>query len=132
MAVPCRNKTMGSADDCEKVGVIPLVQENRKEMGPGAIFLGGKGAGLAEMTKIGLPVPAGFTIATEACDYYYKHGKQFPPELNKQVADNCREARACHEQAAGRSEQPSPCERAIRFRSLDARNDGDDSKLGTE
>src|SRR5215467_13417403 len=40
------------------------------------------------MTKIGLPVPAGFTISTEACDYYYKHDKKFPPELNKQVAGN--------------------------------------------
>ena len=51
-------------------------------------ILGGKGAGLAEMTKIGLPVPAGFTISTEACDYYYKNGKKFPAELKKQVADN--------------------------------------------
>src|SRR5690349_23946885 len=50
--------------------------------------LGGKGAGLAEMTKIGLPVPAGFTISTEACDYYYKHDKNFPSELKKQVTDN--------------------------------------------
>jgi len=51
-------------------------------------LLGGKGAGLAEMTRIGLPVPAGFTISTEACDYYYKHDKQFPGELKRQVADN--------------------------------------------
>src|SRR5579863_6052195 len=51
-------------------------------------LLGGKGAGLAEMTKIGLPVPAGFTISTEACDYYYKNGKKYPPELKKQVAEN--------------------------------------------
>jgi pyruvate,orthophosphate dikinase len=51
-------------------------------------LLGGKGAGLAEMTKIGLPVPAGFTISTEACDYFYKNGKKYPPELKKQVADN--------------------------------------------
>jgi pyruvate,orthophosphate dikinase len=48
--------------------------------------LGGKGAGLAEMTKIGLPVPAGFTISTEACDYFYKNGKKYPPELKKEVA----------------------------------------------
>src|SRR5947209_2676980 len=40
------------------------------------------------MTKIGLPVPAGFTISTEACDYFYKNGKKYPPELKKQVADN--------------------------------------------
>jgi len=51
-------------------------------------LLGGKGAGLAEMTRIGLPVPAGFTISTEACDYFYKHDKQFPGELKRQVADN--------------------------------------------
>ena len=51
-------------------------------------LLGGKGAGLAEMTKIGLPVPAGFTISTETCDYFYKNGKKYPGELNKQVLDN--------------------------------------------
>jgi pyruvate, orthophosphate dikinase len=51
-------------------------------------LLGGKGAGLAEMTKIGLPVPAGFTISTEACDYFYKHDKKYPAELAKQVKDN--------------------------------------------
>ena len=51
-------------------------------------LLGGKGAGLAEMTKIGLPVPAGFTISTEACDYFYKNNKKFPAELRKQVAAN--------------------------------------------
>jgi pyruvate,orthophosphate dikinase len=51
-------------------------------------LLGGKGAGLAEMTKIGLPVPAGFTISTEACDYFYKNGKKYPAELAKEVKEN--------------------------------------------
>ncbi|HET7258763.1 MAG TPA: pyruvate, phosphate dikinase [Candidatus Acidoferrum sp.] len=51
-------------------------------------LLGGKGAGLAEMTKIGLPVPAGFTISTEACDYFYKHGKKYPAELKREVASH--------------------------------------------
>jgi pyruvate,orthophosphate dikinase len=51
-------------------------------------ILGGKGAGLAEMTKIGLPVPAGFTISTETCDYFYKNGKKYPSELKKQVVDS--------------------------------------------
>ncbi|MGH9574454.1 MAG: pyruvate, phosphate dikinase [Candidatus Acidiferrales bacterium] len=50
--------------------------------------LGGKGAGLAEMTKIGLPVPAGFTITTQACDYFYKHDKKYPKELREQVKQN--------------------------------------------
>ena len=49
-------------------------------------LLGGKGAGLAEMTRIGLPVPAGFTITTEACDYFFKHGRKYPKELRADVA----------------------------------------------
>jgi pyruvate,orthophosphate dikinase len=48
-------------------------------------ILGGKGAGLAEMTRIGLPVPAGFTISTEACDFYFRHGRKYPRELPAQV-----------------------------------------------
>src|SRR3972149_206055 len=50
-----------------------------------AHLLGGKGAGLAEMTRIGLPVPGGFTITTLACDYYYKHSRKLPAELKGQV-----------------------------------------------
>jgi len=48
-------------------------------------LLGGKGANLAEMTNIGIPVPPGFTISTQVCDYYYKHGKKYPADLNKQI-----------------------------------------------
>jgi len=48
-------------------------------------LLGGKGAGLHEMTKIGLPVPAGFTITTEVCDLYFKNGKTWPEGLEKEV-----------------------------------------------
>ena len=50
-------------------------------------LLGGKGAGLAEMTSIGLPVPAGFTITTEVCAEYYKNNRRYPAELKKQVED---------------------------------------------
>jgi pyruvate, orthophosphate dikinase len=49
-------------------------------------LLGGKGANLAEMTRIGLPVPPGFTITTEVCTYYYNNQRAYPPELNAQVA----------------------------------------------
>ncbi|WP_024467816.1 pyruvate, phosphate dikinase [Treponema pedis] len=49
--------------------------------------LGGKGAGLAEMTAIGLPVPAGFTITTEVCEEYYKNNRKYPAELKKQVEE---------------------------------------------
>ena len=48
-------------------------------------LLGGKGAGLAEMANLGLPVPPGFTITTEVCTYYYAHDKQYPKDLNAQV-----------------------------------------------
>jgi len=48
-------------------------------------LLGGKGANLAEMAKIGLPVPAGFTITTEVCTYFYANGRQYPPELKAEV-----------------------------------------------
>jgi pyruvate,orthophosphate dikinase len=49
-------------------------------------LLGGKGAGLHEMTRIGLPVPAGFTISTEACHYFFEHGEKYPRGLDKEVA----------------------------------------------
>ena len=48
-------------------------------------LLGGKGAGLAEMTRIGLPVPAGFTITAEACDHFFKSGGKYPRQLLAQV-----------------------------------------------
>ena len=50
--------------------------------------LGGKGAGLAEMTSIGLPVPAGFTITIDTCADYYAAGKRYPKELDKEVRAN--------------------------------------------
>ncbi len=50
-------------------------------------ILGGKGANLAEMTKIGLPVPQGFTISTEACTKYYEDGKQISEEIQSQIMD---------------------------------------------
>jgi pyruvate, orthophosphate dikinase len=48
-------------------------------------LLGGKGANLAEMTRIGLPVPSGFTITTEVCTYFYAHKKTYPKELQAQM-----------------------------------------------
>ena len=48
-------------------------------------LLGGKGAGLAEMANLGLPVPPGFTITTEVCTYYYANKQQYPKELRAQV-----------------------------------------------
>src|SRR5579862_8140331 len=48
-------------------------------------LLGGKGAGLAEMAHLGLPVPPGFTITTEVCTYFYEHDKSYPKDLKSQV-----------------------------------------------
>ena len=48
-------------------------------------LLGGKGANLAEMARLGLPVPAGFTITTEVCTHYYTHKNSYPKELDKQI-----------------------------------------------
>src|SRR5690606_21330346 len=49
-------------------------------------LLGGKGANLAEMSNLGLPVPPGFTITTEVCTYFYANGRRYPAELADQVA----------------------------------------------
>ena len=48
-------------------------------------LLGGKGANLAEMTNLGIPVPAGFTITTEVGTYYYQNTQSFPQDLDKQI-----------------------------------------------
>ena len=50
-------------------------------------LLGGKGANLAEMSRIGLPVPAGFTVTTEVCTYYYDHKRTYPAALQAQIRD---------------------------------------------
>src|SRR5688572_23737504 len=70
-----------------KAGKYVYTWGNNKADGDGSMkpLLGGKGANLAEMTRIGLPVPPGFTITTEVCTYFYKHGKKYPPELQAQV-----------------------------------------------
>ncbi|MBU0934865.1 MAG: pyruvate, phosphate dikinase [Spirochaetes bacterium] len=61
-------------------------------------LLGGKGAGLAEMTKIGLPVPAGFTVTTQVCDLYYKNGRKYPEGLKEEVEKHVKKL----EKAAGK------------------------------
>src|SRR3989338_440484 len=51
-------------------------------------LLGGKGANLAEMTNLEIPVPPGFTITTEVCDAYYKNNKQYPKGLDQEIEQN--------------------------------------------
>src|SRR5512147_2094606 len=71
-----------------------------KAEGNGAMkdVLGGKGAGLAEMTNLGVPVPPGFTIGTEACGLYYKNRGALPRDVKAEIAANL----AKLERAAGR------------------------------
>ena len=61
-------------------------------------LLGGKGANLAEMTNLGIPVPAGFTITTEVCTYYYQNAQSFPQDLDKQIKSSIKKV----EQAMGK------------------------------
>ena len=67
---------------------VYLFEEGSKDMRD---LLGGKGANLAEMTNIGLPVPPGFTVTTEACNAYFDAGKQFPEGLWGQVLEAMKE-----------------------------------------
>jgi pyruvate, orthophosphate dikinase len=69
-------------------------------------LLGGKGANLAEMSALGLPVPPGFTITTEACTHFYKNGRAYPDGLNEQVGAALREVEAKTGKAFGDPTNP--------------------------
>ncbi len=64
-------------------------------------LLGGKGANLAEMSNLGLPVPPGFTITTEVCTYYYQHGETYPAELADEVKAALEKAKNVVEKGIG-------------------------------
>jgi pyruvate,orthophosphate dikinase len=69
-------------------------------------LLGGKGAGLAEMANLGLPVPPGFTITTEVCTYFYGHGQSYPDDLKPQVASALDEVARITGKRFGDSDNP--------------------------
>ncbi len=69
-------------------------------------LLGGKGANLAEMALLGIPVPAGFTITTEVCTWYYAHGRSYPPELRDEVRAALRQVEAIMGRRFGDPEDP--------------------------
>jgi len=69
-------------------------------------ILGGKGAGLAEMTRIGLPVPQGFTITTEVCVEYYRNDKKYPQGLEEQIEENLKKLEQVSKKAFGDSQNP--------------------------
>ncbi|MBO4280024.1 MAG: pyruvate, phosphate dikinase, partial [Spirochaetales bacterium] len=69
-------------------------------------LLGGKGANLAEMTNIGLPVPPGFTISTEACDYFSKHNGEYPEGMKEEVLLNLKQLETTMGAKLGDSKNP--------------------------
>ncbi len=68
--------------------------------------LGGKGAGLAEMTNIGVPVPPGFTISTGVCTYFYANDKTYPPELQQEMEENLARVEASVGRRFGDGDKP--------------------------
>jgi pyruvate,orthophosphate dikinase len=69
-------------------------------------MLGGKGAGLHEMTRIGVPVPPGFTITTEVCTFYYAHDRRYPHGLEKSVVESLRRLEKILNRRFGDSSDP--------------------------
>ena len=78
----------------------------KEAYGLGKELLGGKGAGLAEMTHIGVPIPEGFTITTEACTLYYESGKKLPEYLVKEIYDGIAEVEKQTGKNFGGSQKP--------------------------
>ena len=69
-------------------------------------LLGGKGANLAEMTNLGMPVPQGFTITTEACTKYYEDGEKINPEIEKEIFQYIEKLEAISEKKFGNKDNP--------------------------
>lgn len=70
------------------------------------LHLGGKGANLAEMTNLGVPVPPGFTISTEVCKLYYENEKQYPDGLDAQIDENLQKVESAMNAKFGDAENP--------------------------
>ncbi len=85
------------------VKYVYAFEEGNKEMKK---LLGGKGANLAEMTKIGLPVPQGFTVSTEACNKYYEDNKQINDEIKKEIFNNLKDLEQRTEKIFGDIDNP--------------------------
>ena len=87
-------------------------------------LLGGKGAGLAEMASLGLPVPPGFTITTEVCTYFYDHGKTYPKDLKAKVDAALDAVGRITAKKFGDGKNPLAGFGALRRPRVDARHDG--------
>lgn len=87
-------------------------------------ILGGKGANLAEMTNIGLPVPQGFTVSTEACTRYYEDGGIIAQDILDEIAQYVSKTEEITGKKFGRPGEPAACVRPQRLTRVDARDDG--------
>ncbi len=87
-------------------------------------LLGGKGANLAEMTRIGVPVPPGFTVTTEACNAYLAAGKQFPEGMWEQELAAMKATEEGHRQGLRRPREAAAGLLPLRRQVLHARHDG--------
>ena len=88
--------------------------------------LGGKGAGLAEMTNAGLPVPPGFTISTEACNLYYENGSKLPADIETEMVAQLQKLEKTAGAKLGSTTQSAAGVGPLRREVLDARHDGHD------
>src|SRR5690554_3641529 len=82
---------------------VYLFKEGKADM---RNLLGGKGANLAEMTNLGLPIPQGFIVTTEACTDYYKSGKTIQKEIKDQIFDALRKLEETEGKKFGDTENP--------------------------
>ena len=87
-------------------------------------LLGGKGANLAEMTNLGLPVPQGFTITTEACTQYYEDGRSINDEIMAQIMEAITKMEGVTGKKFGDKEKSSACIRSFWCESIYAWYDG--------
>ena len=91
-------------------------------------LLGGKGANLSEMIRIGLPVPPGFTISTEACNEFYKSNQKYPKSLEKQVKTSIKNIEKKLKKNFGDKKKSIASFSKIRSQGFNARNDGYSAK----
>ena len=96
-------------------------------------LLGGKGANLAEMTGLGLPVPQGFTVTTEACTQYYEDGRQINDEIMSQIMEAMTKLEEITGKKFGDKENPLLSRfRTFRCKSFHAGYDGHDPEPRSE
>lgn len=95
-------------------------------------LLGGKGANLAEMTNLGLPIPPGFTVTTEACTDYYNHGRSISEEIQTQIFDALALLEEKARKEVRRYRESAACVGTKRSESFDARYDGYDPESGLD